>query len=66
MEHKCKPTAEQVSPNKVGCKNFKTIEAMGLKLFHRGTLEYHYLVPNFMKIYQVVQKLLVGDRQTAN
>jgi hypothetical protein len=42
--------------------NFKIIEAMGMKIIAwrspwRST-------PNFMKIYQAVQKLLVGDTET--
>jgi hypothetical protein len=37
---------------------------MGLKISHRGPLEWHYLPTNFMKIYQAVQKLLMGDAQT--
>jgi hypothetical protein len=37
---------------------------MALKFLHRGYLEWHYLQPNFMKIYGAVQKLLVGNTQT--
>jgi hypothetical protein len=45
--------------------HFKTIEAMVFKLLHRGPLEGHYFRPNFIKIYQEVQKLLAGThRQT--
>jgi hypothetical protein len=35
--------------------NFKITKAMGLKINS---------VPNFMKIYQAVQALLMGDSQT--
>jgi hypothetical protein len=44
--------------------NFEMIEVVGLKLFHRGPLEWHYFPKKFMNIYQAVQKLLVGDTQT--
>jgi hypothetical protein len=40
------------------------IEVMGLKLLHRGPLDDIKSVPNFMKIYQAVQKLLVRGTQT--
>jgi hypothetical protein len=41
------------------------IEAMGLKInAPRLSLNGITSVPNFMKIYQAVQKLLVGHRQT--
>jgi hypothetical protein len=43
--------------------NFKMIEAVGLKII-QGPLEWHYLCTKFHEIYQVVQKLLVGDIQT--
>jgi hypothetical protein len=41
--------------------HFKTVEDMGLK---RTAMNGIISVPNFMKIYQAVQKLLVGDTQT--
>jgi hypothetical protein len=42
--------------------NIKNIEAMGLKLLHRGPLEWHHLpTTKFHEIYQAVQNLLVGD-----
>jgi hypothetical protein len=44
--------------------NFKIIEAIKLKLLHRGSLEWHYLRNKFIKIYQAVEKLLVGNSQT--
>jgi hypothetical protein len=47
--------------------NFKIIEAIRLKWLHRGSLEWHYLRTKFIKIYQAVEKLLVGnlpDRHT--
>jgi hypothetical protein len=45
--------------------NIKKIEAMGLKLLHRGPLEWHHLrTTKFHEIYQAVQHLLVGDTQT--
>jgi hypothetical protein len=61
MEHKqFKPTVK-AHLTTLNLNNFKTIEAMGLhvKLLHGITS-----IPNFMKIYQAVQKLLVGDKQT--
>jgi hypothetical protein len=44
--------------------HFQVVEAMGLKLLHRGPLDGITSLPNIMKIYQAVQKLLAGDRQT--
>jgi hypothetical protein len=44
--------------------NFKMIEAMGIKIKNQCPLEWHYSVPNFTKIYQAVQNLLVGYTQT--
>jgi hypothetical protein len=44
---------------------YKFIEAMGLKSYCvEVTLNGIISVPNFIKIYQAVQKLLVGDTQT--
>jgi hypothetical protein len=39
------------------------IEGMGLKLLHPVPLNGITSVPNFMEIYQAVQKLLLGDTQ---
>jgi hypothetical protein len=33
---------------------------------HQGSLERHYLLTNFMNIYEAVQKLFMGDRQTGD
>jgi hypothetical protein len=44
--------------------NFKIIEAIGLKITASRSLEWHHLVPNFMKINEAYQKLLVGYTQT--
>jgi hypothetical protein len=37
---------------------------MGLKLLRRDPLKWHHLLPNFIKIYQAVPKLLVQETQT--
>jgi hypothetical protein len=58
MEHKqSKPTVQ------LNLNNFKIIEAMELKTCIEVPLNCITFVPNFIKIYQAVQKLLVGDRQ---
>jgi hypothetical protein len=40
--------------------HFKMVEDIGLKLLHRGPLEWHYLPIKYNEIYQAIQKLLVG------
>jgi hypothetical protein len=45
--------------------NFKLIEAMGLKnIASSSPLMAFTCIPNFMKIYQAVEKLLVEDALT--
>jgi hypothetical protein len=47
--------------------NFKTIEAYGIKhYFIEVPLNGITSVPDVITIYQAVQKLLVGDRQTGD
>jgi hypothetical protein len=55
MEHK-----------KIHINKFKMVEAMGLKTYW-NEVPLNTITPlqNFMKIYQAVQMLLVGHRQTA-
>jgi hypothetical protein len=62
MEHKqCKSIAEQDSPNDTDPQHFKIIEAMELKKYCiEVRLNIITSVPYFMKIYQAVQKLIVG------
>jgi hypothetical protein len=40
------------------------VEHMGLKIIASGPLNVITSLPNIMKIYQAVQKLLMGDTQT--
>jgi hypothetical protein len=42
--------------------NFKMIEAMGLKIIASSSSYGITSIPNFMKIHQEVQKLLVGTQ----
>jgi hypothetical protein len=47
--------------------NFKIIEAVGLKLLHRGALEWNYLRTKFNEILPSGSKVISGgrtDRQT--
>jgi hypothetical protein len=47
--------------------NFKTIEAMGLKLLHRGHLEWHYFHTKFHENRSSSSKVISGghiDRQS--
>jgi hypothetical protein len=63
MEHK-QYKRSKAHLTTLNLNNFKMIEAMGLKkTLHRGPVGI-VSIRNFMKIYEVVQKLLVGDRQT--
>jgi hypothetical protein len=61
MERNPNPQFSKAHLTNFNPNNCKMIEAMGLKVLHRGPLEWYCLLPNFMKIYQAVQKLLVGD-----
>jgi hypothetical protein len=47
--------------------NFKIIEAMGLKLLHRGPLEWHYILTKFHENIPSCSKVLSGGhRQTGD
>jgi hypothetical protein len=61
------PQFSQGSPNNVNLSNFKMIEAMGLKILHRGPLEWHYLCTKFHENLPSGSKVISGghtDRQT--
>jgi hypothetical protein len=62
MEHKqSKPTVNNAHLTNLKFKNFKVAEAMRLKIIALNGIT---SVTNLMKIFQAVQKLLVGDTQT--
>jgi hypothetical protein len=49
--------------------NFKTIEAMGLKIMHRGPLKWHYLLTIFHENLPSGSKVISGgqtDRETGD
>jgi hypothetical protein len=57
-----KPTAEQGSPKKLKLNNFKPIEAMGLKIMHRGPLEMHCFRTIFHENLPSGSKVIIGGR----
>jgi hypothetical protein len=68
MEHKKNPnpllSKAHLNVKKSNLNNFKMIEAMGLKLLHRGPLEYHYLRTKFHGNLLSSSKV-ISERQTA-
>jgi hypothetical protein len=61
-----KPLLSKDHLTNLNLNNFKMIQDMGLIIIASRSLEWNYLctIPNFMKIYQAVRKLLVGGTQT--
>jgi hypothetical protein len=65
MEHNLNPQFSKDHLTTVNLNNFKMTEGMELKNYCiEVPLNGITSIPNFMKIYNVVQKLLVGDTQT--
>jgi hypothetical protein len=64
MEHNNpNPLLSKAHLTKLNVSNLKMIEAMGLKLLHRGLLEYHYLPTKFHENLPSGSKVITG-RQT--
>jgi hypothetical protein len=64
MEHNPNPQFRKAHLINLNLNNFETIEVTGLKVLHRGPLEWHYLRTKFHEYFQKVQMLLVGNTQT--
>jgi hypothetical protein len=64
MENNPNPQFSKAHLTTLNLSNFEMIEAVGLRILHRGPLEWHYLLKNVIKLYQAVRKLLVGNTQT--
>jgi ubiquitin C-terminal hydrolase len=66
MEYKknTNPQFSKAHLTNVNFNNFKTIKAIIKNHCIEVPLNGITSVPNFMKIYQAIQKLLVGDTQT--
>jgi hypothetical protein len=58
MEHNPNPLLSKAHITTLNLNNFKMIEAMGLKITAS--------IPNFTKIYQAVQNLLVGTQTNSH
>jgi hypothetical protein len=65
MEHKQTPNPQfsKAHPTNVNVSLFKMIEAMVLKIFHRGPSEWHHLRTKFHENLPSGTKLLAGERQ---
>jgi hypothetical protein len=62
MDHNPNPQFSEAHRTALNLINFRMIEAMGLKSYCiEVPLNGITSVPNLMKIYQEVQKLLMGD-----
>jgi hypothetical protein len=59
-----KPEFSKVHLTALNPNNFKMIEAMGLKLLHRGPLEWHYLCTKFHEILPSSSKFISGGHTT--
>jgi hypothetical protein len=71
MQHKIsKYAVEQGSPHKFEPSNFKIVQAMKLKLLHRGPLEWYQLCTKFHENLPISSKVISGGsqavRQTAD
>jgi hypothetical protein len=63
MEHIPNPQFSKAHLTKLNCNSFKMIEAMRLKLLHRGPLEWHYLSTKFHENLPNGSEV-IGGRQT--
>jgi hypothetical protein len=67
MKHNPNPQFRKAHLTNLNNNNFKMIEFIGLKINGiEVPLNVITFVQNFIKFYQAVQKLLVGDRQTSD
>jgi len=60
MEHNPNPQFSKAHLTNLNLNNFKMIEAMGLKLLHRGPLEWHYLRTKFHENLPSGSKVISG------
>jgi hypothetical protein len=58
MEHNSKPQFGKGHLTTLHLNNYKTIEAMGLKVLHPGPLEWHYLCIKFHENLQNGSKVI--------
>jgi hypothetical protein len=69
MEHNPNPQFSKADLTTLNLSDFKMIEAMGLKLLHRGPLEWNYILTKFHEILPSGSKVISGehtDRQTGD
>jgi hypothetical protein len=61
MEHNPDPHFSKAHLTTFNLYNFKMIKAMGLKILHRGTLEWHYLHTKFHEDLPSDSDVIIGE-----
>jgi hypothetical protein len=66
MEHKhnTNPQFSKARLTTLNLNNCKVAETMGIKILHRGSLEWHYLRTKFHENLPCGSKFISGDTQT--